>query len=43
MTQGMKFTEDEITKFLKDADPKDEGMIDIEKLADKMCPPIPES
>ena len=39
MTMGKKMTLEEYEDLLKEADPKGEGMIDIEEFASRICPP----
>ena len=39
MNMGTKMTVEQIEDFMKEADPKGEGAIDIEELCQRLCPP----
>ena len=39
MTMGKKMTLEEFDELMKEADPKNEGMVDIEEFASRICPP----
>ena len=42
-TLGRKFTDAEVEGFMKEADSKDKGEVDVEKFAEFLCPPKPDS
>ena len=37
-TMGMNFTEEEAEELIKEADPKNDGVVNIEAFAIKLCP-----
>ena len=39
MNMGHKMTEEEVDELLKEADPKNDGVVNIADLADRLCPP----
>lgn len=38
-TMGKKMSPEEYEEMMKEADPKNEGMVDIEEFASRICPP----
>lgn len=36
---GSKMKLEDVEDFMKEADPKGEGVVDIEELAQRLCPP----
>ena len=39
MTMGSKMSVDEFEDMLKEADPKGDGLVDINEFAERLCPP----
>ena len=42
-TMGMKFNEEEAEEFIKEGDPKSDGVVNIEAIAGRLCPEIKEA
>ena len=39
MTMGSKMSADEFEEMLKEADPRGDGMVEIDEFAQRLCPP----
>lgn len=39
MNMGQKMNLEQVEEFMKEADPKGDGAVDIEELAQRLCPP----